>query len=126
MIKLLAVDDEKGICSFLRDFFSERGYMIFTALNGKDALAIIKKERPNIVFLDIKMPEMDGLEVLKRIKEMDNSIKVIMVTVAGDQATKDKAKELGADEYIIKPFNLNYLEEVVIKKISELMKRGEE
>lgn len=120
MIKLLTVDDELDVCDFIKDFFSQRGYTVFAALNGKEALSVVKKEKPRIVFLDIIMPEINGLEVLRQIKEFDQTIKVIMVTVVDDKETKDKAKQLGADEFIKKPFSKRYLEEVVIQKIIEL------
>ncbi len=120
MIKLLTVDDELDICDFIRDFFTQRGYTVFVALNGKDALTIVKTERPKIVFLDIIMSDMNGLEVLRQIKEFDPGIRVIMVTVADDKENRVKAEQLGADELIKKPFSKRYLEEVVIKKIIEL------
>lgn len=120
MIKLLTVDDELDVCDFIKDFFSLRGYMVYTAFNGKDALAVVKKESPKIVFLDIIMPDINGLEVLKQIKEIDSNIKVIMVSVADDKETREKARQLGADEFIRKPFSKRYLEEVVIQKIIEL------
>lgn len=120
MIKLLTVDDELDVCEFIKNFFSMRGYTVLVALNGQDALAIVKKERPTIIFLDIVMPQLDGLEVLRQVKEFDSKIKVIMVTVADDKQTRDKARQLGADEFIKKPFSKRYLEEVVIQKIIEL------
>ena len=120
MIKLLTVDDELDLCDFMREFFSLRGYTVFAALNGKDALAIVKKERPGVVFLDILMPDMNGIEVLRQIKEFDSGIKVIMVSAVDDKENRDKSKQLGADEFIKKPFSKRYLEEVVIQKIIEL------
>ncbi len=120
MIKLLTVDDELDVCDFIKDFFSMRGYLVYVALNGKDALSVVKKERPRIIFLDIIMPDINGLEVLRQIKEFDPNIKVIMVSVADDKETKDKARQLGADEFIKKPFSKRYLEEVVIQKIIEM------
>jgi len=120
MLKLLTVDDELDVCEFIRDFFTQRGYKVFIALNGKDALAVVKKEKPKIVFLDVIMPQMNGLEVLRQIKETEPGIKVIMVSVADDKETKEKALALGADEFIRKPFSRRYLEEVVIQKVIEL------
>lgn len=120
MIKLLTVDDELDVRDFIKDFFSMRGYTVLVALNGKEAISIIKKEKPRIVFLDIIMPDINGLEVLKQIKEFDPTIKVIMVTVADDRETREKAQQLGADEFIKKPFSKRYLEEVVIQKVIEL------
>lgn len=126
MIKLLTVDDELDICDFIRDFFTRRGYSVLVALTGKEALAAVKKEMPKIVFLDVVMPDISGLDVLRQIKEFDPSIKVIMVSVADDKETKEKAKQWGADEFIRKPFSKRYLEEVVIQKIIELTKPHKE
>ena len=120
MIKLLTVDDELDVCDFIKDFFTQRGYTVLVALNGKDGLALVQKEKPGIVFLDIMMADMNGLDVLKEVKAMDPSIKVIMVSVADDPVTRIRAKQLGADEFIRKPFSKRYLEDVVIQKIIEL------
>lgn len=124
MIKLLAVDDEPGICDILKKTFSPIGFTVLTATNGQDALALVKKEKPKIVFLDIRMLGMSGLEVLKEIKKIDRAIKVIMVTVMDDEETKREAKKLGADEFVTKPFNSDYLEEVVRKEVAELIKEA--
>jgi len=122
MIKILLVDDEKGITDALKEFFLHRGFGVKTANNGEDALKAVKKDRPDIVFLDIRMPGISGLDVLEKIKRMDKSIKIIMLTIHEEEAMVNKAKELGADEYITKPFRVDYLEEVVIKKVQELTK----
>ena len=125
MIKLLLVDDEKGLCEYLRDFFKPRGYDIFIATNGQDALNIVKKENPELVLLDINMPGMDGLEVLRHIKNISSQTKVIMVTIRDDADTEEKAKNLGADEFVKKPFTIDYLEDVVILKVNEMTKSKE-
>lgn len=122
MIKLLLVDDEKGITDSLQGFFNTRGFKTITANSGEEALEVVKKDKPDIVFLDIRMRGMSGLDTLERIKKMNNKIKVIMLTIHEEKEMIDKAKELGADEYITKPFRVDYLEEVVIKKIQELTK----
>ena len=120
MIKLLTIDDELDVCDFIKDFFTQRGYTVLVALNGRDGLALVKKEKPRIVFLDIVMAEMNGLDVLKEIKAFDPSIKVIMVSVADDPVTRLQARQSGADEFIRKPFSKRYLEDVVIQKIIEM------
>lgn len=125
MIKLLIVDDEKGIAKVLKDFFTHRSFYVKTANSGEEALELIKNEDFNIVFLDITMKGLNGLETLERIKKIDKKIKVIMLTVRHEEEIIEKAKALGADEYITKPFMVSYLEEVVIKKIHELMKERE-
>lgn len=121
MIKLLLVDDEKGITETLKKFFEERGFHVNTADSGEEALETIKKEKPNIIFLDIRMRGMDGLATLEHIKKIDKNIKVIMLTVIEDKEIIDKAKKLGAEEYITKPFRTEYLEEVLIKKVQSLI-----
>lgn len=122
MIRLLIVDDERGITESLVEFFEHRGFNVRAANSGEEAIRAVNEERPNIVFLDILMKGMSGMDVLERIKKIDRNIKVIMLTALGDKSMADKAKELGADEYITKPFRVDYLDEVVIKKVQELMR----
>jgi two-component system response regulator (stage 0 sporulation protein F) len=122
MIKLLVVDDEPGICDILKKTFSPIGFTVLTAINGLDALSIVKKERPKIIFLDIRMLGMSGLEVLKEVKKIDRTIKVIMVTVMDDELTKQEARRLGADDFVTKPFNSEYLEEVARREVLDLIK----
>lgn len=123
MVKLLLVDDEKGMTAALKDFFAHRKFYVKTANSGEDALELIKNDDFNIVFLDITMKGLNGLETLARIKKMNKEIKVIMLTVHHEKETMDKAMALGADEYITKPFQLDYLEEVALKKVRELMRK---
>ncbi len=125
MIKLLIVDDEQGLCEYLKNFFKPRGYNVFTAANGQNAVAIVKKENPELVLLDINMPGMDGLEVLRRIKNTSSQTKVIMVTISNDADTQQKARNLGADAFVKKPFTTDYLEDVVILKVNEMAKTKE-
>lgn len=122
MAKLLVVDDDQDTCEYLKEFFEQRKCVVATVHSGKDALAMIKKQRPDIVLLDVKMEGMDGLEALKEIKAFDPTIKVIMVTVASDQETRQKALELGADDFIKKPLNTTYLEGTVSLKVATLAK----
>ena len=118
--KILTVDDQMGIDSFFYDFFTMRNYEVLNALSGKEAIEIVKEERPRIVLLDINMKGMDGIETLKRITEIDKDIKVIMVTGVQDADIEKKAKDLGADDYITKPLSLEYLEKVVLLKFVNL------
>jgi len=122
MIKILVVDDEKGITDPLKEFFEQRGFTVTAVNDGQEAIEAIKKNKPDIVFLDIRMKGMSGLEVLKYIKNVDKNIKVIMLTIHEEKEVSDQAKKIGADEYITKPFRIDYLEDVVIKKVQELLK----
>lgn len=115
MRKLLVVDDEHDICDFVSNFFGERGYEVFTALNGDEALSIVKKEKPELVLLDIKMEGMDGIATLKHLRAIDPNLKVIMVTALEDKDKMNEACKLGACEYITKPLELDHLEQAVEK-----------
>ncbi|MFH0925802.1 MAG: response regulator [bacterium] len=118
MLKLLIVDDEDMIRMYLDIFFRRKGYEVFTANCGEEALRIAEGEKPHLMFLDMFMPKMSGMEVLKRIREKDKVIKVIMITgYYKDKEDMEQARKLGADEYILKPFEPEYLETEVISKI---------
>lgn len=118
--KILTVDDEMGIDSFFYEFFTLRNYEVFNASSGKEAIKIVERERPRIVLLDINMKGMDGIETLKKIKEINKDTIVIMVTGVKDDDVMKKAKEMGADDYITKPLSLEYLEKVVLLKFLDL------
>ena len=119
--KILVVDDKYGIVSFLNDFFMNKGFDVLLATSGREAIKVAKEERPPIVLLDIKLGwGKDGLEVLKEIREFSPEIRVIMMTAESDDDTIEEAKRLGAEDYIVKPFSLVYLERVVMLKILNL------
>jgi len=113
--KFLVVDDEAEICDFVKNFFEERNYKVFTALNGNEALSIVAKEKPPLVLLDIKMKMVDGLTVLRQIKELDSAIKVIMVSALDEKDKIEEAYRFGAIGYITKPLILDELEQAVFK-----------
>jgi len=116
--KILVCDDDKAVSNFLGRFLKKEGYIqVDIALSGEEALEKITKDRHQLVLLDIRLPGMDGLQVLKRIKEIDNNITVIMITGFVDIESADQAKKLGAYDYIVKPFDLAYLKLVVLTKI---------
>jgi DNA-binding response OmpR family regulator len=121
--KILTVDDQMGIDSFFYEFFTARNYEVFNAQSGKEALKIIEKEKPRIILLDINMRGMDGIETLKRIREIDKECSIIMVTGVKDDDTMKRAKSLGADDYITKPLSLEYLDKVVLLKVMNLQLR---
>lgn len=105
--KVLIVDDQNGIRVLLLEVFSSEGYHTFQAANGKIALEIVKLEAPDLVLLDMKIPGMDGLEILKHIKAIDPSIKVIMMTAYGELDMIKEATDLGALMHFTKPFDID-------------------
>ncbi len=119
--KILVVDDQIGIVSFLHDFFVSKDYDVVQATNGKKAIQLVQKEKPDLVLLDIKLGwGRDGIEVLKEIREVSPATKVIMMTSVSDEEIIEEAFRLGAVDYVIKPFSLNYLEKVVMLKVLNL------
>ncbi|HEU4366767.1 MAG TPA: response regulator [Methylomirabilota bacterium] len=110
--RLLIVDDEPLILEVLREHF-RADYDVETALNGADALGAIVRARPDVVMLDITMPRMNGVEVLKDIKQIDDSIAVIMVTANEQVALAAEALKHGAFGYVPKPFDFRYLDHMV-------------
>lgn len=119
--RLLVVDDEQDICEFLADYFTGRGYECMTALNGEDALAKTKLFRPHVILLDIKMPGMDGIEVLKRIRDFDTFVGVIVVTGVLDEDIGRQALQEGAVDFITKPIDLEYLEHSILAKVVSIL-----
>src|SRR5512136_3035458 len=116
--KILVVDDEHLIRWSLEQNLKKQGYDVLTAGSGEDALRIVREEQPDLVLLDIQLPGISGLEVLEKVKELDEDIIVIMVTAQGGLETAVNAMRLGAYDYINKPFNLDELA-IVIKKALE-------
>lgn len=121
--KILTVDDEMGIDSFFYEFFAARNYEVFNAMDGREALRIVVKERPRIILLDINMRGMDGIETLIEIRKVDKDAVVIMVTAVKDDDMIKKAIDLGANDYITKPLSLEYLDRVVLLKFLNLQIR---
>lgn len=105
MRTILIVDDEPKICRLLKQFFELRGCQALTTTSGEEALAVVRIQRPDYVLLDVRMPEMSGLEVLERLKASDPKIPVIMVSAAADGQTIEAAMHLGASDYITKPMD---------------------
>ena len=101
--KVLVIDDEEAVRSSLKMIFEYEGYEVLLAANGEAGLKIAERENPDLVFLDIKMPQMDGMEVLKRLKGVDGSPPVVMISGHGDVATAFEASKLGAFDFIEKP-----------------------
>jgi len=124
--KILIVDDEKDTCEVLTEILTEEGYQTFYALSGQSALTKVKRNKPDLVLLDIKMPEMDGVEVLKRIKKTDKDIEVVMITAYGALDTARDAMRQGAFDYVTKPFDMNFIKMVVKEALKEKKKRGKE
>ena len=107
--KLLVVDDEESLRTILRDELSHRNYVVKDAENGSTAIEILKAERHDVVLLDVRMPEMDGLEVLRLIRKDNLANKVIMLTGVDELKIARDSLKSGANDFMTKPFQFQAL-----------------
>jgi two-component system, NtrC family, sensor kinase len=119
--KILLVDDEVEFASALAERLQMRNYDVRTASNGLEAMALFHESPPDVVLLDLRIPGMDGLEILSNIKKFDPSIEVLMLTGHGDRESVQKGMQTGALEYIMKPIDIDEL----TSKINRAMKKRE-
>ena len=104
MKTILVVDDEPKIVQLVRDYLERAGFHVLTASNGKTALALAHSERPDLIILDLGLPEMDGLDVTRSLRKASN-VPILMLTARSEETDKLIGLELGADDYITKPFS---------------------
>ena len=107
--KILIVEDEPNMVAGLRDNFEYEGFQVITALDGVEGLERALKDSPDLIVLDVMMPRMSGLDVCKQLKAKRPSIPIIMLTARGQEVDKVVGLELGADDYVTKPFSIREL-----------------
>jgi DNA-binding NtrC family response regulator len=118
-IKILVVDDEKDICNLLSRLLAQEGCTVRTAGNGFDALKLIKSEMPDILFTDVKMPSMDGIELMTKAKKLDPDLPVILITAYADVPSAVDAIKKGAHDYLSKPFDHLEIARVLHRSLTE-------
>ena len=118
-MKILVVDDEEGARELFNTILTDEGYEVSLASGGEEALAQFKSNPFNLVITDIKMPVMDGLQLLQEIRKIGSKTDVIMVTAYGEVESYLKAMSLGAAEYINKPIRIKELKRIVHKVLTE-------
>jgi two-component system KDP operon response regulator KdpE len=121
MHRVLVVDDEPDLLRAVQLYLEDQGYLVLTAEHGLDALEAVRTKLPDLVVLDVRMPEMDGFEVLQRVREGSN-VPVIMLTVQGEERDKVRGLRLGADDYVTKPFSQREL----AARIAAVLRRAEQ
>lgn len=116
---ILAVDDDPDALDIVRTFLESRGYRVVTASDGHEALARLEKARPDLVLLDVMMPEIDGWEVARTIKNSREfaGTRVVMLTARSDFTDKQEGLRAGADDYIVKPIRLQELGDKVERNL---------
>src|SRR5688572_2429483 len=116
---ILAVDDESGILRLIKLELSSQGCRVIVANDGEEALRLAEQQRPDIVILDIIMPDMSGLEVMRRLRER-SGVPVILLTAKDHYEDKVRGLEMGADDYVVKPFN----PEELTARVRAVLRRG--
>ncbi|MGB9638066.1 MAG: response regulator transcription factor [bacterium] len=116
--KILIVDDEKNIVELIKFHLKKENYKVIEAYKGKDALDLFRKEKPDLIILDVMLPDMGGFEICKNIRK-ESKVPIIMLTAKGEEIDKILGFELGADDYITKPFSPREL----LARIKAVLKR---
>jgi DNA-binding response OmpR family regulator len=104
MARVLVVDDEPRIVQLVRDYLERAGFAVSTARDGREALMRARQDRPDLIVLDLGLPELDGLEVTRQLRR-DSGVPIIMLTARDEETDKVVGLELGADDYVTKPFS---------------------
>ncbi len=112
-LRILVVDDEPRIREVIQMTLEREGYVVSSADSGVTALEAIQEFRPNLVLLDIRMPDMDGIQCLRRIKDIDSDIEVIMISGFATLEIARRSLELGAFDYISKPLNFDHVRGII-------------
>src|SRR5574340_170162 len=118
-MKILVVDDEEGARELFNTILTDEGYEVALAVDGEEALTRMKGDAYDLVVTDIKMPGMDGLQLLQELRKVGSTADVIMVTAYGEVESYLKAMSLGAAEYINKPIRIKELKRIVHKVLTE-------
>lgn len=116
--KILVVDDDPEVRMTTRDFLSSKGYAVTAAGGGREALGLLETVDFDVVLLDVAMPDMDGLETLRRLVAARPALPVIMITANADIEITSKVLQMGAADYVPKPFDLDYLDQAVSIQLS--------
>ncbi|MDD5464922.1 MAG: response regulator [Candidatus Omnitrophica bacterium] len=118
-MNVLVVDDEIEVVNLFSIFLKRLGLNVEKATCGQEALELFNRHKPEWVFLDIKMPDIDGLDLLRKMKEINISIKAIMISAGEDSSNQNEARALGASDYLIKPIDLDEMHRIIKKYIPE-------
>ncbi|MCX6280255.1 MAG: response regulator [Bacteroidetes bacterium] len=115
--KILMIDDEPELLEVMKDLLEEENYQVFCASNGAEGIQINEQKNPDLIILDLRMPEMDGIETLRNIRKSDNNVRVVVLTGYGCPDTIRDAADLNVSEYLSKPFENEELVSIISKAL---------
>ncbi|GGF85030.1 response regulator transcription factor [Paenibacillus aceti] len=119
---ILVIDDDEKITSMLRRGLAFEGYDVYTAQNGSEGLSMVMSAEPDVIILDVMMPKVDGFEVIRRLREGGSKVPVLMLTAKDEVENRVKGLDLGADDYLVKPFAL----EELLARVRALLRRKDQ
>lgn len=111
--KILIIDDEPDLCTQFQKIFQGEGHTVLKATNGKQGITIAKKSQPELIFLDLKMPQMDGIMTLKYLRRVATDAKIVVLTGVATLKTAQEAMKLGVYDFTTKPFDLNLIRQLI-------------
>ncbi len=120
--KILVVEDEPSIVTLLQFNLEQAGFEVIVAMDGKEALERATTDNPQLIILDLMLPQLDGLEVCKRLRSQNNMVPILMLTAKDDELDKILGLELGADDYLTKPFSPRE----VVARVKAILRRAEQ
>ena len=119
--KILLVDDEPKVCELIKAYLEKDGYNVIIAMDGKNALEQAQRQKPDLIILDLNLPEVDGVEVCRTIRR-DSDVPIIMLTARGDEVDRVVGLEIGADDYVTKPFSPREM----VARVNAVLRRSRE
>src|SRR5690606_4831679 len=119
--RILVVDDEESIVTLLQFNLEQAGYTVISAMDGQTAIRLAQGENPDLIILDLMLPELDGLEVCKQLRHKGINIPILMLTAKSDELDKVLGLELGADDYLTKPFSPRE----VVARVKAILRRSQ-
>lgn len=111
--KLLIIDDETDLCAMFQRIFQEEGHFVLTATRAEEGIVKARHEQPDLIFLDLKMPTMDGITALRKLRRVSRVSRIIVLTGFGTLKTAREAMKLGAYDYTSKPFDLDLIRQLI-------------
>lgn len=122
MSLVLIVEDDKKIAELLRDYLIKDGFDVELHHTGKDAISVINDKNPDFIVLDNMLPEMEGFEICRRLREMDNLVPVLMLTACNDDEARLRGFDVGADDYVCKP----HLPQEIVARVNAILRRSQQ